>query len=103
KLFIVPFSTLQLINFIIQILKRCAMNFKLSLFAIAAVTLASCSSSYKTGQTPDDVYYSPVREADSRVDQDRYREREEYTRYDDRQLRMSAYDRRWRTMNNSYY
>ncbi len=37
------------------------MNSKLLLISISIITLASCSTAYKTGQTPDDVYYSPVR------------------------------------------
>jgi hypothetical protein len=30
--------------------------------AVALLVLSSCSSAYKTAQTPDDVYYSPARE-----------------------------------------
>jgi hypothetical protein len=39
------------------------MNLKISslLVVAAALTLGSCSSVYKSGQTPDDVYYSPGR------------------------------------------
>ena len=39
------------------------MNLKISslLVVAAALTLSSCSSVYKSGQTPDDVYYSPGR------------------------------------------
>lgn len=39
------------------------MNLKISslLVVAAALTLSSCSSVYKSGQTPDDVYFSPGR------------------------------------------
>lgn len=74
------------------------MNIKILLLAISAFTLASCSSTYKNTQTPDDVYYSPARtvENDNRKD--------EVKRYDpeEREIRMSAYDSRWRSLNNRY-
>ena len=34
---------------------------KLVLFAAAVTALTSCSTAYKMGQTPDDVYYSPAK------------------------------------------
>jgi hypothetical protein len=37
------------------------MNIKVLLLALAAGSIASCSTAYKSGQTPDDLYYSPVR------------------------------------------
>ena len=37
------------------------MNSKLLLILITITILSSCTTSYKTGQTPDDVYFSPVR------------------------------------------
>lgn len=56
----------------------------------------SCTSSYKTGQTPDDVYYSPQRPQEEyvRVDKEddrRYYSSEDY--YDDRYLRMKVRNR----------
>jgi len=36
------------------------MNTRILLLAVAAVGLGSCSTIYKSGQTPDDVYYSPA-------------------------------------------
>ncbi|MCK7556192.1 hypothetical protein MKQ70_14675 [Chitinophaga sedimenti] len=57
--------------------------------AVAMLVLSSCSSAYKTAQTPDDVYYSPSRPvyaannqrqaSKSNVDQDS----ERYVTYDD--------------------
>ena len=37
------------------------MKINFLLPAIITAVISSCSTSYKTGQTPDDVYYSPVR------------------------------------------
>lgn len=78
------------------------MNIKILLFAISAAAISSCSSSYKNGQTPDDVYYSPVRvaEEDSRHDKDKDVAR----RLDpeERQIRMAAHDRRWRDFDDDY-
>lgn len=81
------------------------MNTKLLLIAVALVTLSSCSSVYKSGQTPDDVYYSPVRvtgavvKTDSRTD-DRY---DEYSSYEDRQIRMGIGSPRYRYLDYDYY
>lgn len=36
------------------------MNTRILLLAAVAVGLSSCSTMYKSGQTPDDVYYSPA-------------------------------------------
>ncbi len=38
------------------------MNTRILLLAISAAALSSCSTMYKSGQTPDDVYYSPGQE-----------------------------------------
>jgi uncharacterized lipoprotein len=39
------------------------MKTKLLLLAVSVAVFSSCSTMYKTGQTPDDVYYSPLRSA----------------------------------------
>ncbi|HUR10211.1 MAG TPA: hypothetical protein VM012_02510 [Flavitalea sp.] len=74
--------------------------------AIAALALGSCTTTYRAGQTPDDVYYSPAREKDAYVqvenNRDNYRT-ESYRDYDDayvpsddRWLRMRVRNRsRW--------
>jgi hypothetical protein len=72
--------------------------------SIVAIALSSCSSVYRTAQTPDDIYYSPGREAaDSYVQMDRpnnkpgsYRNdvgSDEYYSPDDRVLRMRVRNR----------
>ena len=80
------------------------MNRKLLLVSFSIITLASCSTAYKTGQTPDDVYYSPAREYGEETSEDKKEENggnRDYT--EERQIRMSAYDRRWRYLDNDIY
>ncbi|MEN9570531.1 MAG: hypothetical protein RL172_1762 [Bacteroidota bacterium] len=75
------------------------MNSKLLLAGIVLVTFASCTSAYKSGQTPDDVYYSPVRlyKEDKKQDEDRKEELRDYSS-DDRQIRLGINNRRWRSI-----
>ena len=73
------------------------MKRQILLLAITAAALSSCTTAYKTGQTPDDVYFSPARPQDEYV---RVEEKEEYRYddkyYDDRYLRMKVHNRtRW--------
>jgi hypothetical protein len=63
------------------------------------IVLTSCSSVYKSGQTPDDVYFSPERQRDEyvRVDERRerqYQQNDELSR-EDRYLRMKTRNRRY--------
>ena len=78
------------------------MNTRILLLALSVAALSSCSSVYKSGQTPDDVYYSPaparVQSDDSYVDVRQpkagtnYQSYEQYAdnQRDDRFLRMSV-------------
>lgn len=83
------------------------------------IVLASCSTAYKSGQTPDDVYFSPVRPQEEYVqiekdeDEDRSYQRRDadirrqeddyYTYNDDRYLRMKIRDRdRWSYLDDYY-
>lgn len=71
-----------------------------------AILFASCTTAYKSGQTPDDVYYSPERPQDEYVyiekeDDRRYQEENAYR--DDRFLRMKVYDRRWSALDGDFY
>ncbi|RYY19522.1 MAG: hypothetical protein EOO04_21845 [Chitinophagaceae bacterium] len=70
--------------------------------SIVVIALSSCSSVYRTAQTPDDIYFSPGREeAASYVQMDRndnragrYRDDDgEYLSQDDRVLRMRVRNR----------
>jgi hypothetical protein len=73
---------------------------------LAILLLASgCTTAYKSGQTPDDVYYSPERPQDDYVrvenrDERKYRNVHEYR--DDRTTRMRVRDRRWSTLEDDY-
>ena len=73
------------------------MRSSILLLVIVASVFASCSSAYKSGQTPDDVYYSPERQQDEYVrvqndnDDQKYQGDDNY--YDDRYLRMKVHNR----------
>ena len=82
------------------------MKSTLPLLSLVLV-FASCTSAYKTGQTPDDVYFSPARPQDEYVrkekeDKRQYRDDEEAYR-DDRYLRMTIRNRRWSGLYDEYY
>ena len=81
------------------------MNTKLLLIAIAVVSLSSCSSVYKSGQTPDDVYYSPVRTYEEQVVKKEEAPRtEEYSTYSERsQIRLGINNARWRYLDDYSY
>jgi hypothetical protein len=82
------------------------MKTKLLLLTVSVIAFASCSTIYKTGQTPDDVYYSPAREYYDEVQTENNREtaNERTTVYnsDDRMIRMGIADARWRYLNYDY-
>ena len=93
-------------NFIFNPIKPFAMKSKILLLALSVAAFSSCTTAYKTGQTPDDVYFSPARPQDEyvRIDKEdsrRYRSDNEY--YDDRYLRMKVNNRsRWNDFNDWY-
>jgi len=77
------------------------MNSKLLLLAISVAALGSCTTMYKAGQTPDDVYFSPVRLTGGEEKQkEEPREEVKNYNYEDRMIRWGIYDRRYR---NFYY
>ncbi len=80
----------------------------LLLAVISAVAFSSCNTAYKTGQTPDDVYYSPITpeaeyvRVEKKEERPRYESTDEY--YDDRYLRMRVRNRdRWSELDDWYY
>jgi hypothetical protein len=85
------------------------MKTSILLLAFAALVFTSCSTAYKSGQTPDDVYYSeaPDRESGSYVEVEKrddraYQHSEDY--YEDRYLRYRVQNRyRWSTLDDYYY
>ncbi|HRD57421.1 MAG TPA: hypothetical protein PK504_05200 [Ferruginibacter sp.] len=60
---------------------------------MATIALTSCSTAYKSGQTPDDVYFSPARVVEE--NEDRAKE-EDRIDPEEREIRMATRDRRWR-------
>lgn len=79
------------------------MNIKILLLAIAAGSIASCSTAYKSGQTPDDLYYSPARAVEEKVEKrDEVRRETRYDNYEDRSIVMRTRDRRWRDLDDYY-
>ena len=80
----------------------------LLLALISAASFTGCSTAYRTGQTPDDVYYSAAKPQKEQDDRDEVREdrnnryQEEY--YDDRYLRMKVRNhRQWSDLDDWYY
>ncbi|MFM2137766.1 MAG: hypothetical protein RJA57_73 [Bacteroidota bacterium] len=78
-----------------------------SLLLVSVVLLQACSTAYRTGQTPDDVYYSPARgEKEEYVESERDNDRSnryDDSYYDDRFLRMRVQNRlRWSTLDSWY-
>lgn len=83
---------------------------KQTLFPVVLATLVftGCTTAYKTGQTPDDVYYSPARPQDEyvRVEQEEDNRYNYYSDefYDDRFLRMRMRNRtRWSELDDWYW
>ena len=72
------------------------MKRQILLLAITAAALSSCTTAYKTGQTPDDVYFSPTRPQDEyvRVKKKKMNQYQQYDDeyYDDRYLRMKVHN-----------
>lgn len=80
------------------------MNAKILLLAIFITALGSCTTAYKSSQTPDDVYYSPAPPREEEVKSEDKEERKDavYNESDeDRDIRLKIRNRRWR--NNSDY
>ncbi len=72
---------------------------------MAVVAFSSCSTAYKTGQTPDDVYFCPGRSSDEYVvvdkEDDRSYRGSDY--YEDRYLRNRIQNRyRWSALDDYY-
>ena len=82
---------------------------KMLFSALVATTLfSSCSTAYQTGQTPDDVYFSPGQEREATVNRRDQENEERYQEYvstmDDRYLRMRVANRdRWSRIDNFSY
>jgi len=78
------------------------------LLALAAITLGSCTTAYKAGQTPDDVYYSPTRPQDEYIVSEQRQEDRYYSGsqdyYTDRYLSMRLNNPyRWSALDDYYF
>src|SRR4051812_21468607 len=78
------------------------MNIKILLFAISIAAMSSCSTSYRSGQTPDDVYYSPKKVVEEDYREENKKDEVRKDTYEDREIRMAVYDRRWRDFDDDY-
>ncbi len=80
------------------------MRKKLLPFIAASLLLGSCSSIYKSSQTPDDVYYSPAREIKTAANTSNNEYQETTASSDDNYLRMKIKDRyRWSNLDDYDY
>jgi hypothetical protein len=84
------------------------MKTTLLYLAILSIVVSSCSTAYQTGQTPDDVYYSPTKVTEEYVRVNKKETKTRYNQYDedyydDRYLRMKVHNRsRWNNLNDWY-
>lgn len=79
------------------------MNIKILLLSVATVSIVGCSTAYKSGQTPDDVYFSPIRAVEEKQERNDEAEKNyQSDNYEDRAIRMSTRDRRWRDLDDDY-
>ncbi len=78
------------------------MKNKILLFTFSLVALFSCHTAYRSGQTPDDVYFSPARYEGEDDKKDEEDDSTMAQTNEDRQIRMKTRDRRWRELDNEY-
>jgi hypothetical protein len=83
------------------------MNYRILLMGLLAATITSCST-YKAGQTPDDVYYSPAREIVRTGVKQETKQEDKYETLarneDDQYLRMKVRNHnRWSTIDDYGY
>jgi len=80
------------------------MKDKFLLTLLAGILLASCSSVYKSGQTPDDVYYSPTREVVRTEQKQEDKVEDKTASAEDQYLKMKVRNRyRWNTIDDYDY
>ena len=78
------------------------MQSKILLIALSVAAFSSCSTAYKSGQTPDDVYYSPARVVHEKEKRNDERKQERYESGNDYEITMGIRDRRWRDFREDY-
>ena len=82
-----------------NLFKPWIMHYKILPLIVITFFLFGCSNKYKITQTPDDVYYSPIRGIDEEMNIDNHNtaSSSEY-----RELIMSRHDSRWRNFDDDY-
>ena len=82
------------------------MNTKLILLTASIAAFSSCSTMYKTGQTPDDVYFSPTRSTETYVNANRdetpSQPANNYYSIEDRAIRLGISNYRHRNFDNDF-
>jgi hypothetical protein len=79
------------------------MKTRLLLLAISALAFGSCTTMYKSGQTPDDVYYSPGIEETGYANNDQNQNDDDgYVDVNDRYLRMKSSSQRWSAFDDDF-
>lgn len=97
-------------NFTINNTKNDITMKAINLLAVLGFALLTSCATFKNGQTPDDVYYSPLKKyseqtkVNSTTDNNTTNQEENSYNYEDRSLRTSTRtnDRRWRTLDEDY-
>jgi hypothetical protein len=80
------------------------MNTKPLLILLVVAGISSCSTAYKVGQTPDDVYYSPAPVQNEYVTVTNENDRDTYSSSaEDREIRRRINNRRLRTYDDYDY
>ena len=74
---------------------------KTAILILSIAFLASCSAAYKTGQTPDDLYYSKAKEVTA-VKKEYVHYDRRVDNYEERQIRMSISNPRFRNLDYNY-
>src|SRR4051812_1458590 len=69
------------------------------------IIFSNCTTAYKSGQTPDDVYFSPARPTAEYVSNETKDENQYLNNgySDDEYLRMKVHNRRWSSLDDGYY
>ena len=69
---------------------------------ILSTFLASCSTAYKSGQTPDDVYFSPEKIYTETANEKDEVQEDRSTLWEEQQIRMRINNVRWRNLDYSF-
>ena len=78
------------------------MQPKILLIALSVAAFSNCTTAYKSGQTPDDVYYSPARVEEDDQHNNNNRNEVKNETPEDESIRMRIRDYRWRDFDDDY-